>query len=337
MPLARIISRSHACSRELALELLARGYAVEIVSPDKLPDSMADLELRVDEGPGDHLFAKVEAHDGQRSASLDFVHHLKTPMGDFIRRPIQPSEGIANSRGNVQAVPIAEPVIEPLKLTPKTAAVTAPAPSVSGGAVEAVKHSHSKPLQDEPPPDNSPPVKPSSRPVIASPVVLPASMELPKVPLPRLNGGRAWRAALAVGCIFLLAFTLWFGIRHRGTVTANASKAAAVKKVADAPAQSLSATEKTGIPNYSARVNLAKPSRRSDDYVAPNTIVYLNKPAAEEALAKAKAAKRSARSRAVSRGVGDGVVAANSVIYLSNKPARQTPKSDSGKLATAPN
>jgi hypothetical protein len=101
MPLARIISRSQSCSRELALELLARGYTVEIVSPDNLPESMADLELRVDEGPGDHLFAKVTTRDGERSASLDFVHHLKTPMGDFIRRPIQPSEAIAKTKNNV--------------------------------------------------------------------------------------------------------------------------------------------------------------------------------------------------------------------------------------------
>ncbi len=51
MALARIITRSNARSRELALDLLARGYAVEIISPDKIPDNIADLELRVDAGP----------------------------------------------------------------------------------------------------------------------------------------------------------------------------------------------------------------------------------------------------------------------------------------------
>src|SRR5450432_4570242 len=91
MPLARIITRSQACSRELALDLLARGYTVEIVSPDKVPDNIADLELRVDEGPGDQLLASVETHNGNRSASIDFVHHLKAPMGDFIRRPLNSS------------------------------------------------------------------------------------------------------------------------------------------------------------------------------------------------------------------------------------------------------
>jgi hypothetical protein len=86
MALARIITRSHQCARELALDLLARGYAVEIVSPDKIPDNIADLELRVDAGPGDQLIASVEVHNGERSASLEFLHHLKSPMGDFVRR-----------------------------------------------------------------------------------------------------------------------------------------------------------------------------------------------------------------------------------------------------------
>src|ERR1035441_5302962 len=59
MALARIITRSHAFSQELAFDLLARGYAVEIVSPDKRPDNMGDLELRVAAGPGDQLIASV--------------------------------------------------------------------------------------------------------------------------------------------------------------------------------------------------------------------------------------------------------------------------------------
>src|SRR5271168_5409126 len=92
MALARIITRSHACSRELALDLLARGYAVEIVSPDKIPDNIADLELRVDNPSGDQLIASVDAHGTERSTSLEFVHHLKTPMLDFIRRTPEPAE-----------------------------------------------------------------------------------------------------------------------------------------------------------------------------------------------------------------------------------------------------
>src|SRR4029077_5781176 len=87
MALARIITRSQPCSRQLALDLIARGYAVEIVSPDSIPDNLADLELRVEEDPGNQLVASVEAHNGERSASLEFLHYLKAPMPDFIRRP----------------------------------------------------------------------------------------------------------------------------------------------------------------------------------------------------------------------------------------------------------
>src|SRR5450755_5052704 len=94
MALARIITRSHACSRELALDLLARGYAVEIVSPDRIPNNLADLELRVDAEPGDQLIANVETHAGGRPASLEFVHHLRAPMADFIRRPPHAAESV---------------------------------------------------------------------------------------------------------------------------------------------------------------------------------------------------------------------------------------------------
>jgi hypothetical protein len=125
MALARIITRSQECSRELALDLLARGYAVEIVSPDKIPDNIADLELRVDTAAGDQLIASVEARDGERSASLDFVHHLKAPMVDFMRRspelrkaayfPAEPVSFDAESSGEVEEVelPAAAPPLAP--------------------------------------------------------------------------------------------------------------------------------------------------------------------------------------------------------------------------------
>jgi hypothetical protein len=92
MALARIITRSHMCSRQLAFDLIARGYAVEIVSPDSIPDNLADLELRVEEDPGNQLVASVEAHNGARTAALEFLHYLKAPMPDFIRRPPESDE-----------------------------------------------------------------------------------------------------------------------------------------------------------------------------------------------------------------------------------------------------
>jgi hypothetical protein len=80
MALARIITRSEACSRELAVHLQNRGYAVETVSPDNIPGNAADLELRVETGSGDRLTASVIARQGERSSTLEFVRELKSPI-----------------------------------------------------------------------------------------------------------------------------------------------------------------------------------------------------------------------------------------------------------------
>src|SRR5258706_10035827 len=116
MALARIITRSNPCSRQLALDLLGRGYAVEIVSPDSIPDNLADLELRVEEDPGNQLIASVEAHNGEHTASLEFLHYLKAPMPDFIRRPPpEPHEAVhyLEPPVNFNAEPGAEDVEPP--------------------------------------------------------------------------------------------------------------------------------------------------------------------------------------------------------------------------------
>src|SRR5260370_20275708 len=135
MALARIITRSHAGSRELALDLLARGYAVEIVSPDKIPENIADLELRIDTGLADRLTATVEAHDGERSASLEFVHYLKAPMVDFIRRPLESPDVVRLSEApagvvaghwppRARARPLAQP--NPPKTQPRPPSIRLP-------------------------------------------------------------------------------------------------------------------------------------------------------------------------------------------------------------------
>ena len=94
MALARIITHSQVCSRELALNFLTRGYAVEVVSPESVPVDKADLELRVDIGPGDQLIAKVQAHDGELAASLEFVRDLKAPTVSFMRGPSELREAV---------------------------------------------------------------------------------------------------------------------------------------------------------------------------------------------------------------------------------------------------
>jgi hypothetical protein len=171
MALARIITRSQECSRELALDLLARGYAVEVVSPDRIPDNFADLELRVDTSPDNQLTASVATHDGDRSAALDFVHHLKAPMGDFIRRPPQPREALHiweepvsfNAEPGIGDV---EPPAEVSQLAPKTVSRVAETvrETFHRGDAEDAEKSLIHPEQDArliSPPDASPALAPA--------------------------------------------------------------------------------------------------------------------------------------------------------------------------------
>ncbi len=148
MALARIISDSVECSQELAASLEERGYAIEIVSPDAIPGHPADLELRVETSPDNVLTARVETHNGPRSASLDFVHYLNQPMPDFRRRvpealessPVRPPFVASSAQpaavATEQAVP-PEQTPEPACLLPAAPVVFAdPTPVISTPSVD---------------------------------------------------------------------------------------------------------------------------------------------------------------------------------------------------------
>lgn len=87
MALARIITRSHQYAQKLALDLLARGYAVEVVSPDAIPTGPADLELRVEaygtEGQGQVTEVREQ---GKPAKSLEYLQRLKPMIADLLRR-----------------------------------------------------------------------------------------------------------------------------------------------------------------------------------------------------------------------------------------------------------
>jgi hypothetical protein len=87
MTLARIITHSDLCARELAFHLLGRGYAVEIVSPDSIPDNFADLELRVDADSGDQLVTSLAAYEAQRVSTPEFVARVKAPKDGAMLAP----------------------------------------------------------------------------------------------------------------------------------------------------------------------------------------------------------------------------------------------------------
>ncbi len=242
MPLARIITRSQGCSRELALDLLARGYAVEIVPPDKVPDNFADLELRIDVGRGDQLIANVEAHDGKHTASFEFVHHLKAPMADFMRRPPQLGEVVTFSHEPMSFN--AKPGIEEMelfaeapKLVPRTVSPTTAMPL--NRELDSEKSTRLIAPEVVSPPATDPPGyfaaenAPVCLPTTASPTIVPPTHA---ARCRNRSGGWPWRVALAFAGVALLAAILGFGLNWTGKAGGQSSGALPVEKIADASA-----------------------------------------------------------------------------------------------------
>jgi hypothetical protein len=349
MALARIITRSHACSRELALDLLARGYVVEIVSPDKIPDNIADLELRVDTGPGDRLTATVEAHDGERSASLEFLHYLKAPMVDFIRRPPEPPEVVRLSEQPVRfnAAPSIESVGLPAEVPQPAPEIVSPAAGVplareldpEEGARLTVPHD----------PVPTPPVELPSyfavedstvvRPAIARPTSVRPTSARPTMPRPvqslrRRDRSAAWRwrAALTFAGVVLLAVVLGFGMYRTGKGAAQSSGVAPVEKVA---------TASTGM-NFMGAADSEKDAGKDPGQVSalassPSAVKSKgNSRHAPKGAPVAKAAAATASHQVgASRTHSDDLIARNTVTYLDKRFAPRPVNKSAPKVKTA--
>jgi hypothetical protein len=382
MALARIVSRSHQCSRELALHLLARGYAVEIVSPNSIPDNIADLELRVDAGSGDQLIASVEAHDGERSASLEFVHHLKAPMVDFIRRPPEPGDAVHFPEQPVRFN--AEPSIEDEELpaeVPHLAAKTvSPAAEIlldpgfdpKEGARLILPLEQSPSLPVEPPGHFS-----AVAATIPQPTVLPTMVQPSREPQ-RRDRPAEWfgRAALTLASGGLLALVLGFGMRPTGKSSGQRSGAVPAEKAAaastdmdllnavgpekdpgqvsavavlppaiksdgssdHAPKESQVKTTGASTARATTAGSGARISRRTgDDLIARDTVTYFDRRTSDEAAARATSSKRFARLHPSSRQHDGGVIAANTVTYLNNKPTPKAAEQNGIKHPSDPN
>ncbi|MGD0507525.1 MAG: hypothetical protein ABSA27_07000 [Terriglobales bacterium] len=353
MALARIITRSHPCSRELALDLLARGYTVEIVSPEKIPDNIADLELRVDTGPGDQLIASVEAHNGERSASLEFLHHLKAPMVDFIRRPPEPRAAVHLSEESVSLNP--EPSIEDVELPADASQL--PAMIVSPMAetkVDArrdpgfdidinIKEDARPVLPTTPLP--SPPVEPPGyfavdESMILLPKIVPATVAEPTIARPTRHPQRQARsarwlwAALTFAGVVLLALVLAFGLRQTGKASAQSSEAAPVERIAAASSEEnlLNVPDPGKEPGKEPEKDPEKSGRDLGQVsalaVAPPVIK--SKGNSEHATKARQAAKAGAHAAGTSNGSrrakllrrhGDDLIARDTVTYLDKRTA----------------
>jgi len=331
MALARIITRSHQCSRELALDLLARGYTVEIVSPDKIPDNIADLELRVDTGPGDRFTATVEAHDGGRSASLEFVHYLKAPMGDFIRRPPEPREVVRFAEQPVRfnAEPRIENVGLPADVPQPPQKIVSPAVGVP--LVRELDHEVGARPTEPPDPVPTLPVEPPSyfavedstivRPEVVRPEVVRPASARPTVPRPAQSlqrpgsAGWRWRAALTFASVVLLAAVVGFGVRRTGRAAAPSSGVAPVEKIA-APS-----AEMTFLGAADSEKDAVKDPRQVSALASSPLAVKSegNSGHAPKTAPVAKAATATASHQVASRTRGDDLIARNTVTYLDKR------------------
>lgn len=343
MALARIISRSPQCSRELALDLLTRGYAVEIVSPDAIPDNFADLELRVEADASNLLTANVAARAGEHSASLDFVHHLKSPMVDFVRRP--PETGQPSYFPDSPVSFNAEGLMDTIELPP---AVPERALRPADQPLTLVPDSEAGTQRITPPEQDLPPVQEPEEEHIRTgiTIIIHRSRSKPKLKLkvkPKpANASRGWflRTAVGFAAVVVLAMVLGRGVRRDGGTSLAQSSAIESPKIAAAEEANMFAvrepqrpsaspatgTTASGSPEKRAEVSTSPappkpqsvPSKtrteasagKTDDLSTTNSVVYRDKPPAQVAK------NNSARPHKSRRRHHDGLVAADTVTYL---------------------
>jgi len=342
MALARIISRSPQCSQALALDLLTRGYTVEVVSPDAIPDNFADLELRVEGDASSHLTANVAVHDGEHSTSLDFVHHLKAPMGSFVRRP--PETGPAAYFPDSPVTFNAEQGLFDDVELPRKAPELAPA----SHALKVLPEPEEAVPLFTPPEQVLPPAKESEeehRTGIT--IIIHRSRSKPKLkpkPKPKpssTSGGWFLRSAIGFAALVVLAVVLGRGVRRDGGASLAQSSVLELPKTAPAEeanvlavreAQRLPDTAESPVsgaqekrmevspngasPNATSSKPPSVPSSskteisigKADDLRTPDATIYRDMPIAQVA--------KNTRHHKGRRRHHDDAVAADTVTYL---------------------
>jgi len=354
MALARIITRSHLCSRELALDLIARGYAVEIVSPDSIPDNLADLELRVEEDPGNQLVASVEAHNGERTASLEFLHYLKAPMPDFIRRPPpEPHEAVhfpeppvscdvEQSAEDVE-LPADAPQLAPETVFPaakilrdsKLDPELAPQPDSEEGARLILPPDPSPSLPPDPPNHSasasSTIARPIARPVAARPVTTAPTTALRRdvrmpwpQPFEQSSGPFQNVALILASMVLMMALGLGFSVRRGNKMAVQSSGAAPAASISHA---SIVTEKDTG--KHQGQVSPLPVSP-----AATKAEGHPDKAPKESAIAKINPTAKAPNEvpttmvgTTVSRRHGDDLIAPDTVTYLNQPSASRQPSS----------
>jgi hypothetical protein len=281
MALARIITHSDLCARELAFHLLGRGYAVEIVSPDFIPNNFADLELRVDGQSGDQLVASLEAHAGQHTAALEFVHRVKAPMEEFTLTPpvvvprvldnpvvIKVDPDVADIEADVDSANAAPQSLE-LESLPIEAM-----PSEAKSAATIERQTPGEPLSYFARQTSS-----IALPLTGPAVILPTWK--PQLIDRAIERKSVVPAALTLAAIVLLALFLAFGVRQTakasdGSFTPTSAAAMPDKEIAPSPRSEKVATVDRPSPNRPVVGRPKVATSHRADRIAPNTVVYLD-------------------------------------------------------------
>jgi hypothetical protein len=344
MALARIITRSHACSRELAIDLLSRGYAVEIVSPDAVPDNLADLELRVEEDPGNQLVATVETHNGERSASLEFLHYLKAPMPDFMRRPPELQEvlPLVDQPRNGNDVLKLGQESAPAEVFQITIPVVAPIPEVKADFEKEVSLIDIPVMQL---PVEVPKYVAAREPIIA-PVettdtvtvgaearIVETLPEIESSQPPRQSlrldrsSGWLWRTALTSCVLIALAMLLAFGVRRNGHSSERNIGPAALEQTASVSSESASVSPSNSGKDSTQFVAPATSPTTHSETTATQTVkqnpVIQSAPAIEKPRAKA------------TRNHEDDIIARDTVTYLDKRFQPRASSESAKKSQTA--
>ena len=122
MPVARIYASSVEEAEPICADLLARGYHVEVVFPDAVLSTPADLELRVERCSAEQAIARVEAAGSP--ARCVFVTQGKGPRGELLL-----VEMTVLANGTDARHPIAMPSLTRVAVDPAISVALIPPPN----------------------------------------------------------------------------------------------------------------------------------------------------------------------------------------------------------------
>ena len=285
------------------MDLLARGYAVEIVSPEAIPANPADLELRVEAAATEAQGQVTNIREQGKSKSIEYLQRLKPMMADLLRKwPANEAKQVGSDKNAEFNFNAEAECSEDLEL-----------PSNDD-------RRHSEPAQTsslEPQlAESARLVSPVSRANKQKPATADSSIfSITGEPIswdesePERSGSSEvwfWRAAVGFACVALVILVLGMALRKSPSIPAQAAAPAATQTVA--------ATQPTSAP--------PKPSPASVSQL-PSTAAVV--PTASPLVVNAKV-KPSPTVRRTKVGQNGGVVSGDTTVTYFNTKASEPSK-----------